>query len=538
MNTKKRQRTSAITKKIGANGEIAIHTQKISRPVEVILTIGVFFDGTANNSFNIAMREEYQQALARGETPEITFPVFSTSYTNEHSNIHKLFQMYETDYNDEFSSLIKDKNDTIHCQLSVYIEGVGSRIGESDSNIGFATGLGSTGIKGKISRAIYEIRDQLINFFDKNPKARIQQLRYDVFGFSRGAATARYFTNIVADKLKEDNKRGSNNPLTKMLKEQLNGQISRNWRGTANGQVHFLGIFDTVAGICRPANLFDAGDANTFDIDIHIRPGSTECGLHIQAAHEYRHNFSLNDVPDFFNKVMVPGAHSDIGGGYPNNDIEENLYITDVYRENNRYLNSKSNIDRKLQKELLKFQNHPDLQYLFYGLNQQNFYQWTTPVKYDNNAYTNAYGVIRVKRQVKFGLDRIALKIMYNEAVKHDCRFNEFDKDYKIPNEIQNVANKIMLAAETYQTCLLNDHEKRLILNQYVHCSAEYERFFYNKEAEKELIEKSTGQVVKIAWPAKNEKEEAQTGLLQVHQPHLNQQGDWQRLIHPDHCKD
>lgn len=67
MNTKKRQRTSAITKKIGANGEIAIHTQKISRPVEVILTIGVFFDGTANNSFNIAMREEYQQALARGE---------------------------------------------------------------------------------------------------------------------------------------------------------------------------------------------------------------------------------------------------------------------------------------------------------------------------------------------------------------------------------------------------------------------------------------------------------------------------------------
>lgn len=127
---------------------------------------------------------------------------------------------------------------------------------------------------------------------------------------------------------------------------------------------------------------------------------------------------------------------------------------------------------------------------------------------------------------------------MYNEAVKNGCKFIPFLEGYIIPDDLHTVANKIMLAAETYQTYPLNDHEKRLILNQYVHCSAEYERFFYNKEAEKELIEKLTGQVVKIAWPAKNEKEEAQTGLLQVHQPHLNQQGDWQRLIHPDHCKD
>ncbi|WP_255307701.1 hypothetical protein [Gilliamella sp. wkB292] len=40
---------------------------------------------------------------------------------------------------------------------------------------------------------------------------------------------------------------------------------------------------------------------------------------------------------------------------------------------------------------------------------------------------------------------------------------------------------------------------------------------------------------MKISWPAKSEKEYAKTRLLQVHQPHLNQQGDWQRLIHPDH---
>ena len=527
--------TTAMTKKIGNNGEVAVHQQVIKRPDEVILTIGIFFDGTANNSFNISMREEYQQALAQGETPEITFPVFSTSYTNDHSNVYKLYQMYDTDEDKDFSLLSKDKNGTVHYQLKIYIEGVGSQNGESDSNIGFGTGLGSTGIKGKINRAITEIEKQLKIFLRKAPKIRIQQIHYDVFGFSRGAATARYFTNFVADTLNDSDKQGHNNPLTQMLNQVLDGKKSNHWQGTANGRVHFLGIFDTVAGIARPENLFDAGDANTFDIDIHIHPDSTDAGLHIQAAHEYRHNFSINDVPDDFKKISMPGAHSDIGGGYPNNDIEENLYITDIYQHTDLYLGQPSNIKQKLQKALVKIQQHPDLHYLFYGLNEENFYQWTTPVKYDNSNYTNAYGAIRVKRQIKFGLDRIALRVMYNEAVKQNCKFMPFSDDYAIPNELQSVATKIINAADRYQTYPLTDAEKHLVLNHYTHCSSEYERFFYSKPAEKELIEKNTGQIVKISWPAKSEKEFVKTRLLQVHQPHLNQQGDWQRLIHPDH---
>ncbi|MFQ1012722.1 T6SS phospholipase effector Tle1-like catalytic domain-containing protein [Gilliamella apicola] len=533
-NKKQKIFTTSTTKNVLPNGEVAVHQQVIKRPEEVILTIGVFFDGTANNSFNIAMREEYQQALARGETPEISFPVFNTSYTNDHSNVYKLYQMYASDEEKEFSLLPNDKNGIVHCQLKVYIEGVGSRIGEKDSNIGFATGLGSTGVKGKINRAIIQIKNLLKEFLDKAPKKRIQQINYNVFGFSRGAATARYFTNFVADKLKYDDKRGDNNPLTKMLKQTLDGKISDHWQGHVNGRVSFLGIFDTVAGIGRPENLFDAGDANTFDIDIHIHPDSIDAGLHIEAAHEYRHNFSLNTVPSYFKKVIVPGAHSDIGGGYPNNDIEENLYITDVYQHTDLYLGQQSNIRKKLQKALTKIQQHPDLPYIFYGLSEENFYQWTTPVRYDNQSYTNAYGVIRIKRLIKFGLDRIALRIMYNEAVKNNCHFDIFDKDHEIPNELQNVAIKVIKTADNYQNYQLTDAEKRLVLNNYVHSSSEYERYFYTKPAEKELIDKNTGQIVKISWPTKKAKEHAKTGLLQVHQPHLNDQGCWQRLVHPD----
>lgn len=524
--------TTANTQKVSSNGDIAVHTQVIKRPIEVILTIGIFFDGTANNSFNTARREEYQQALALGEDPDIEFPVFNTSYENEHSNIHKLHQMYVEHRN--LSEQSKDNNGVIHYQRKIYIEGVGTEVGKADSNIGLGTGLGPTGIKGKINRAIVAIHAQLADFFDKNPKTRIQQIRYDVFGFSRGAATARYFANIVADKLKHDDRRGDNNPLTKMLVTVLDGKVSDKWQGNSNGQVRFLGLFDTVAGICRPSNLFDAGDANTFDIDIKIRRESAQCGLQIQAANEYRHNFSLNDVPDFFNKVIVPGAHSDIGGGYPNHDLNENLYITDIHRKYNLYLSSAHHLEELLQQDLERFKRHSDLRYLFSVLSRDNFYIWQDKVRYDNSNYTNAFGVIRVTRRVKFGLDRIALRMMYNEAVKQGCHFGLFDSDYNIPNELQTIANKILLAAKNYQRYLLSDSEQLLLLGHYVHCSAEYERFFYGKEAVIEVIEKSSGLPKKIKWKELYEKEQVDTNLLKVHAPRINQQGDWQRQIHPN----
>lgn len=534
MNNKTQPFTTAMTQKIGADRQIAIHTQVIKRPVDVFLTIGVFFDGTANNAINTSIRQEYQQALARGEEPDLDFPLFNSSYNNEHTNVYKLYQMYHSDDDKTVDSLPKDKNKIVHYQLKVYIEGVGTEIAKSDNNLGLATGLGSTGIKGKINRAIIKIESELNRFLDKNSKICIQQIRYDVFGFSRGAATARYFANIVADKVRDNSKQGINNPLTKMLTIALKNKISPTWQGPVNGQVHFLGIFDTVAGICRLANFFDAGDANTFDIDIKIRRESAKCGLHIVAANEYRHNFALNDVPDFFNKVSLPGAHSDIGGGYLNNDVDENIYITKIYQETDIYLGKKSNIQKKLQQALTRFRCHPDLQYLFYGLSEDNFYQWQTRVRYDNSNYTNTYGVIRNKRVVKFGLDRIALRVMYNEAIKQGCVFDTFDNDFDVPNEIQIVANKIIMAAKNYQDYLLNDSEKRLILNQYTNSSVEYVRYFMTKETEIDIMEKSTGQLAKVKWHKLVEKPEALTSLLQVHLPHFNQEGNWQRVIHPN----
>lgn len=85
---------------------------------------------------------------------------------------------------------------------------------------------------------------------------------------------------------------------------------------------------------------------------------------------------------------------------------------------------------------------------------------------------------------------------MYNEAVRQKCKFSSCWIDYTIPNELQSVTTKIIKAADNYQ---LTDAEKRLVLNNYVYSSTEYERYFYTKPAEKELIDKNTGQIVKIS---------------------------------------
>ncbi|WP_392562096.1 hypothetical protein RHO12_00960 [Orbus sturtevantii] len=60
--------TIAKTQKIPFGGDIPVHTQVIKRPVEVILTLGIFFDGTNNNAHNTQIRKNYEQQSGQLET--------------------------------------------------------------------------------------------------------------------------------------------------------------------------------------------------------------------------------------------------------------------------------------------------------------------------------------------------------------------------------------------------------------------------------------------------------------------------------------
>lgn len=107
----------------------------------------------------------------------------------------------------------------------------------------------------------------------------------DIFGFSRGAAIARTFVNLVNQGLKREQ------PLLR---------------------VRFLGIFDTVGSFGIPGDDSDPGENIGIDtLD------ATEIA-HYTANHEYRQNFPLTETPN--SDTAYAGCHSDVGGSYPARD--------------------------------------------------------------------------------------------------------------------------------------------------------------------------------------------------------------------------
>ena len=80
----------------------------------------------------------------------------------------------------------------------------------------------------------------------------------------------------------------------------------------AKVEIKFVGIFDTVSS-------FSAGSFNNVDsLGLRIG-GNAKKIVHLTAGDEYRKNFSLTDITSSLGngyELTLPGAHSNIGGGY------------------------------------------------------------------------------------------------------------------------------------------------------------------------------------------------------------------------------
>ena len=141
-----------------------------------------------------------------------------------------------------------------------------------------------------------ELREQVTA---SGTRPRIAAIYLDVFGFSRGAATARVFVSWLHKYLFEG--------------KQLFG---------VPAYVRMLGLFDTVASV----GLTDAAGSAGHNFwaqeeDLRIHPEVKNC-LHHVALHELRTNFPVDSVADGVHlppncqEHHCPGAHSDVGGGY------------------------------------------------------------------------------------------------------------------------------------------------------------------------------------------------------------------------------
>jgi hypothetical protein len=145
----------------------------------------------------------------------------------------------------------------------------------------------------------------------------VKTIYVSVFGFSRGATEARAFANWFVSLCKLDAKRRGLVPDAMSL-------------GGFPVQFDFLGLFDTVASVgigntfgnSSLGRMFD-GHSGWADAEDSLRiPDKVNRCLHLVSAHELRRSFPLDSIsidgnlPDRCEEIVLPGVHSDVGGGY------------------------------------------------------------------------------------------------------------------------------------------------------------------------------------------------------------------------------
>ncbi|MGL4751780.1 MAG: T6SS phospholipase effector Tle1-like catalytic domain-containing protein [Aeromonadaceae bacterium] len=275
-----------------------------------ILRIGVFFDGTANNT---TKHEEGKAALeaflAQCSDPleqermrqqcmagEVSFS--DTSQANDVTNIGKAYELYQLPQQGRLT-------------VPVYIDGIGTESGQGDSTlIGQGMDGGATSSYGKVMLAC---REKIVNEVKRILKdvlptlGCIHKLEFDVFGFSRGASAARQFVNTLDQQ--------ADHPLVEAVAKETSIRLKAgfDWASREDCRIKFVGLFDTVC-----SSLLEARS-------VTLAPDCAERVVHLTAKDEWRYFFALtritNDVEgkkiaSNFTELALPGCHSDIGGGY------------------------------------------------------------------------------------------------------------------------------------------------------------------------------------------------------------------------------
>lgn len=389
----------------------------------VKVTASIFFDGTKNNRNNTFRRlDKDTDSITNKESKTVYKKTKQTgsSYENGYSNVAVLEMMN-----------VLNRKDKI---VSKYIEGEGTEDDQKGNTMGYAFGSGSTGIPAKVNKGYNTIKAEIDGVFNTK-KEYVRELTINVFGFSRGAAAARSFMTTTKGKFK------TNYPKAKI-------------------KYKFIGLFDTVSSY-EPEGYFGvlgSGLSHNFNNDVTELGlqlnGMAEKVIHLTAGNEYRSNFSLTTIDSDINagvgyELQLPGAHSDIGGGYQDYPHIENRYVNrDGSPSKKEYLDEGWYI-----KDQLKGQHSDDDFVNFIGTRE----------------LTNAYQFI-------------PLSIMMAFAKKYGMTFNSFEEkkeyqNYQVIPELESAKEELesfalqnegaVSTSATIQTTAV----LRNVRNKYLHIS-------------------------------------------------------------------
>lgn len=318
---------------LGVIGEAPVNVVRVSEAVicdatkcETIVQIGVFFDGTGNNL------EEDEPRLALSNIAKL-----STSYPDQRAlgiarvyipglgtKFPRIGEPGESTFGGAFGSGGEGRLLIAMCSVidkiydiilherwassaainAICCSGRPSRSGRRLlEEFGLSASLSGTEQSTKCEFFRQQISDLRCKLTLRAGPA-VKEIVLDIFGFSRGAATARVFCHWIQ-------------------------QVTRG--GKIAGiplRFRFLGLMDTVASVgvwdgATNAIFNRTGGHTDWAIPEHmlILPEVKNC-IHMVAIHEIRKNFPLDQVavgdvmPENCHEFAYPGSHSDVGGGY------------------------------------------------------------------------------------------------------------------------------------------------------------------------------------------------------------------------------
>ena len=330
----------------------------------VNIYVGMFFDGTGNNRFNSeglyytkvnsnegfipekGIKESFEAIVEVNGIPKKVTITDRDSYWNPYSNVVKLHDIYK----DVRTPTQDEKSKEYYYILKQYIEGIGTKKGESDDVPGSALGRGDRGILARVAEGIQNVVKEQFSNVSKDKK--IYKIVFDVFGFSRGSASARHFCNEVMLPAGYENemindpydkfpipsgKKILTSPAGGLLGQELKKAGFKSVGDSYHIEIRFLGIFDTVVAdpiikdnlgykaslLLSPIPILSAipiiSQLFLQEIKTNVSALNIKKVFHITAQNEFRENFALTPSNVGYTLSMV-GAHSDIGGGYASLD--------------------------------------------------------------------------------------------------------------------------------------------------------------------------------------------------------------------------
>jgi len=378
---------------------------KLNKQRELSFRISIFFDGTGNNFFNTTAEQ-----VDKGG-----------SYANDYSNVARLWMRFDNSQKQDFDDW-----------FPIYVEGIGTESGGDDNTYGQATGLGVTGVVSKAEKGLQAVVERITDAANSPEGLKITRVHLDAFGFSRGAAAARYFVWASME-----------NKETK-LKTQLEAL------GYSIGTVKciFVGLFDTVASY----GLDHKDDTEELNLD---KLKSAEKVIHLVASEEHRKNFPLTTIKSCASngeEIYMPGVHSDVGGGYGKIQ-DESLQLFDI---DTIYLTETQKARIKQQREW----------FISRG--------WYKDEEIEENFWNEMIGT---RNGISNKYSYVALQIMGDLAMKKNIPFVDLPKHYSISDSPELIQLKSEIESrQTIKHWMHTRMDKTMmeIRHRYFHMSACY----------------------------------------------------------------